>query len=99
MQQMDIFKINDPSPEVSRAAAKSMSQSIGSIAARLLNFIKSRGDFGATCYEAEKHLGYCHQTLSARFTELKRCEPAKIKPTKNKRRTGSKRDAVVYVAA
>jgi hypothetical protein len=39
---------------------------------RILKFISSQGDEGATCEETEMALGLPHQTCSARITELRK---------------------------
>ncbi len=39
---------------------------------RIVEFMVTRGRYGATCYEAEEALGMSHQTCSARFSDLKK---------------------------
>jgi hypothetical protein len=63
----------------------------------VLDYITSRGTFGATCDEAELALGLAHQTCSARFNQL-RVELGKIRDSGERRPTRSGRKAAVYVA-
>lgn len=80
--------------EHSTAAAATIDKA--ALRAAILTFIASRGELGATSDEAEVALGLSHQTVSARFTELKALElvtPAGRRPTRSGRSAG------VYVAA
>ena len=64
---------------------------------RILDFGKTRGAAGMTCYEAEVALHIMHQTCSARFTELKQSN--QLLPTGEKRLTGGRCKAKVYIVA
>lgn len=65
--------------------------------ARVLATIRQRGVRGMTSDEAEVALGLSHQSVSARFTELK--AEGSIVPSGERRATRSGRNAAVMVAA
>ena len=54
----------------SRLAFDAVTPSIGELAQRVLDLVRSSGSHGATCDEAIAILGLTHQTASPRFTEL-----------------------------
>lgn len=63
--------------------------------AQVLAFIAGRGEWGATSDEAEAALGMSHQTVSARFVELKANGSLR---SAGRRPTRSGRSAGVWVA-
>lgn len=81
--------------ETSRAAAASMVPTAGTLCARVLAHIKSKGSVGATCDEIELAFDGRHQTISARVRELSL--GGQIQDRGGKRKTRSGRNAVVYV--
>ena len=80
--------------ETSKEAAKSIDA--GTIRSRVHKLIEDMGCLGATDEELEKKLGMRHQTVSARRREL--VLMGKAKDSGVKRRTGSGRKAVVWIA-
>lgn len=82
--------------DTSQDAAESLVLRAPTLRDRVHRVIKSRGDFGATDYEIEQHLGMRHQTASARRREL--VLRGKAKDSGLRRKTGSGRNAVVWVA-
>jgi len=87
--------------ETSRLAANSQTDANRLLdMARIFNLIKSKGDYGCTCDEAELILGMSHQTCSARISEM--ADPQKGLPMQlvqngQRRRTRTNRTAGVYV--
>ena len=87
--------------ETSRLAAESQTDANRLLdMARIYNLIKSRGDYGSTCDEAELTLGMSHQTCSARISEM--ADPQKGLPMQliqsgQRRRTRTTRTAGVYI--
>jgi hypothetical protein len=79
--------------ETSRIAYQAAN--IGEIAQRVLEFIQSAGQHGATCDEAMATLGLTHQSASPRFTDLE--QRGLIVRTQNKRNTRSGNPAAIYV--
>lgn len=63
----------------------------------VLSFVQGRGLRGATCDEAEVHLGLRHQTSSARFTALNK--RGDIVDSGRRRPTRSGRKAIVWIKA
>ncbi len=75
----------------SREAYAQIQPSAPQLREKIFEFIKQRGKHGATCDEAEVHLGMRHQTASARFTELKKSKRIKEtcrRPTRTGRPAG-----------
>jgi len=98
--QRDITRNYHRGNENSVAANKSIRADIKrTICRKVWDFIESRGEFGATCDEAEEVLGLLHQTCSPSFTLMKAMgeghEPA-IFSRELKRKTRSGRMAQVY---
>lgn len=62
--------------------------------ARVLTYITSQGNRGATCDEAEAALGLSHQTTSARLREL--AIASSVMDLGERRPTRSGRSAVVW---
>jgi hypothetical protein len=81
--------------DTSKEAGASVQAILGALQAKVLRYIRSRGEDGATCDEVEAHLNMRHQTASARVRELVLKEG--ILYSGNKRRTRSGRNARVYV--
>lgn len=77
-------------------AAVSIRPHLQELEARVLNFIQSRGDFGATCDEAEVRLKLSHQSTSARVRGL--FLKGEIQDSKRRRLTRSGRKAIVWLA-
>lgn len=63
--------------------------------ARIYAFVHSLGEHGATANEAERALGICHSTASARFSDMK--ERRELLPNGKRRKTEHGHDAGVYV--
>ena len=88
--------------ETSIDAATAIETKINRLCRMVLDAIEA-SPFGLTCEEAELTLGLTHQTCSARFTDLKSCEPPEIikcrlpDGTVIKRKNRSGRTAFVYV--
>ena len=82
--------------ETSRAAAKSINSSAGTLRDTILEYIVRCGAIGATCDEIEVHFEMRHQTASARVKELR--DAGRIDRTAAVRPTRSGRKAFVYVA-
>lgn len=82
--------------DTSLAAAVSMKRSAASIREDILQIVKVAGREGVTCDETETMMCLSHQTVSARFTELKRDEL--VFDSGQRRLTRSAREAAVYVA-
>lgn len=82
--------------ETSEAAARSMEDSAVSYEMMVLNFIRSRGEHGATADECQAALGLTHQNGSARVSIL--AGRGAIIRTEEKRKTRQGRGAFVYVA-
>ncbi len=76
-------------------------ESVGTFAAqlrrRVLDFVRDRGTFGATCDEAEEILSLTHQGCSPRFTELSKA--ALIVESGDRRPTRSGRLAAVWIVS
>jgi hypothetical protein len=64
---------------------------------RVISFVRSRGEHGATSDEIELALGLPHQTVSARITEGK--AGGDLVPSGRRRLTRSGRSAAVLVVA
>ena len=81
--------------ETSKAAAVSVAGHTKQMRERIWRYIKAHGQRGRTCDEVEVGSGLCHQTVSARISELKR----KSRLYQNgKRPTRSGRPADVHIA-
>jgi hypothetical protein len=101
----DLFGKPPPQPsvpfnngsETSRDAAESIKPDLARLEAMVIGFIRLRGQEGATCDEAEEHLGLSHQTCSARFNGL--AGRGLIEKAGAQRKTRSGRRAEVYVVA
>lgn len=79
----------------SRLAFDAVTPSIGELAQRVLDLVRSSGSHGATCDEAIAILGLTHQTASPRFTELE--AKGFIVRTDKRRRTRSGNQAAIYI--
>jgi predicted transcriptional regulator len=77
----------------SREAAESSRSRAGSDRTKIIQFLHSKGNYGATCDELEIALNLTHQTASARIADLKRL--GIIQESKATRLTRSKRKASV----
>ncbi len=88
--------------ETSLEAARSIDSQVNRLCRLVLDAIEASPQ-GMTCDEAEQLLGLSHQSCSARFTDLKSCEPAEIikcrlpDGTCLKRKTRSGRSAFVWI--
>lgn len=91
---MDITAGNHGGNEYSREAHNSILGSKEAVRTMVLTHIRQQGTTGATADEVEKVLGMLPQSVSARFTELKAL--GQIKPTGDKRKTRSGRNAGVW---
>jgi len=67
---------------------------IGDTQARVLQFVQSAGDHGATCDEAIEKLGIPHQSASPAFTALERS--GNIARTSQRRATRTGSSAAIY---
>lgn len=87
--------------DVSRAARAQSAPRASADRTAILDFIRQRGVDGATCDEAELHLGLPHQTCSARFHDLKDdrrgTRRPDIEPSGEVRKTRTGARAIVYV--
>lgn len=81
---------------LSTQAHKSLADAKKALLKQILNFIVSRGTYGATCEEIECLLGISHQTASARCAELKALGLIRVA---GQRKTKSGRNAGVLVGA
>lgn len=93
-EQNDLF-LTYGKTETSRLAGESIREHLGRLEGMVSDFVRGRGDHGATCYEIEVGLGLSHQTASARCTALKFRKL--IIPSGRRRPTNSGRLADVYV--
>ena len=88
--------------ETSLDAANAIESKINRLCQMVLDAIQA-SPFGLTCEEAELTLSLSHQTCSARFSDLKSCEPPEIikcrlpDGTALKRKNRSDRTAFVYI--
>lgn len=82
--------------EESTAAHRSIVTSKDTLRRRVIAFVRSRGEHGATSDEIEVALGLPHQTVSARITEAK--AGGDLVPSGVRRLTRSGRSAAVLVA-
>ncbi len=82
--------------DTSAAAALSVAADTPRLREMVLFAVRATGDQGMTCDEAEMLLGMRHQTISARFTELR--DGGWIRDSGQRRRTRSLRNAAVWVA-
>jgi hypothetical protein len=72
MADDDLFSfLTDGKTETSREAGESIKAHVSRLEGMVLDYIRSRGAYGATCCEIERALGMPHQTASARCTGLK----------------------------
>jgi hypothetical protein len=81
--------------DTSKEAAKSMVGHVSRLALEVEKFIASKGQFGATEWEASVGLNMLHQTSSARIREL--CLKNRIRKNGEKRPTATGRNAAVWV--
>jgi len=79
----------------SRIAYEAIASSIGELAERVLEYVRSAGQHGCTCDEAMHGLGLTHQTASPRFTELE--SKGFLRRTGARRLTSSGNPAAIYV--
>jgi hypothetical protein len=82
--------------QTSTKALASVKPHLPRIRARILEYIASREDSGATCDGCERRLRYSHQTTSSAIHWQR--EHGKIKDSGLRRPTRSGRDAIVWVA-
>ena len=83
--------------DTSEEAADSMIPVALTIRGKVLGYITRKGSRGATCWEIEVGMSLAHQTASARIRELQ--QKGQVKDSGWRRRTGSNRNAVVWVVA
>lgn len=101
-KQRRLFEHGDkPAPwvrgsETSHAAARSMDQHLGRLQSVVLEFIRSRGEHGATDQEVQIALDLAPQTQGPRRIELE--NKGFVRRTDRARKTTSGRRARVYVA-
>lgn len=81
----------------SRAAAEAIVPHLNMLQAKVLDYVRSRGDDGAICEEVENALALRHTTSSPRLLELER--KGLVIVTERTRPTSSGRKAQIYVAA
>jgi len=81
----------------SRIAYDAITPSIGELAQRVLDHVRSAGRHGCICDEVMRDLGLTHQTASPRFTELE--AKGFIIRTEKRRRTRSGNQAAIYILA
>lgn len=79
----------------SRIAYDAITPSIGELAQRVLDHVRSAGRHGCICDEVMRDLGLTHQTASPRFTELE--AKGWIRRTGERRLTRSGNPAAIYV--
>lgn len=82
--------------KTSRKAAESMRSYAASQRMQILQFIKSRGVYGATCDETEIALNLSHQTASARFSDLKKISAIRETSQERSTRTGSMASVCIF---
>ena len=82
--------------DTSIAAADSLTQALPALQRAVLTFVRAQGETGATDYEIEQGLSLAHQTASARRNELE--DGGFVRDSGKRRRTGSNRMAIVWVA-
>lgn len=80
----------------SAEAYASIEEAKPTVRRKVAAFVRQRGPAGATADEVERGLRLSHQTVSARFTELKRL--GTLAPTGERRPTRHGRSAAVLVA-
>lgn len=81
--------------DTSREAAQAGAANATIVRARVRDFFQEKGEYGATCDEAEAKLGIIHQSCSARVREL--VLAGDIADLGDRRLTRSNRRARVYV--
>lgn len=86
-----------PGSDTSEAAAREMKPTAAADRVRVLKFIRSVGEYGATADEVQVALEMTHQSGSARVSELWHKFKA-IELNGRKRRTRSGSQAGVYIA-
>ena len=91
----DITQLYNGNDLFSSLAYKSIKPDIARLLGLVLGAIREAGEIGMTCDEAEVKLELPHQTVSARFTQLKAKDL--IVWDGNYRNTRSGRRAAVYV--
>lgn len=98
MSDYDLYDGTPPHEDVetSRAAAKKILARASTMQSLLLRQIMRTGDVGLTDEEAERLLGWKHQTLSARRREL--VLHGVVKDSKKRRLNWTGCNAIVWVA-
>jgi hypothetical protein len=81
--------------DTSRLAAADIRPSAGQLRVRVLGYVASFSDHGATCNEVERALGMLHQSASARIREL--VQGGYLTDSTKRRDTIYGRKAVVWV--
>lgn len=104
MQQLELLNQPDPDPSFSRHRGNAESRDafeaikgkLPAARARVLEFVRSRGEQGATTDEVAAAFGVGANVVSGRLSELKR--DGLLVPTANKRVTRNGQNARVFVA-
>lgn len=98
--QHDLFS-DGPQPfegktDTSREAAAFVAPLTGNLRIKVLNFIKKRGDLGATLHEIADGTGLSLQTVCARRKELE--EMGFVKDSGSRRKNPSGRTGIIWIA-
>lgn len=96
MMQADVTASRHGGNRESAEASASIEQDKARLRRMVVQFVRDRGERGATCDEIELGLGMSHQTTSARVTEAKAI--GLLSRTEERRPTRSGRNAAVLVA-
>lgn len=83
------------SSDTSRLAAADIRRSAGQLRVRVLGYVATFDEHGATCSEVEQALGMLHQSASARIREL--VQGGYLTDSTKRRDTAHGRKAVVWV--
>lgn len=83
--------------DTSHDAAESIESKAQALRSKIYKIIKEQQPPGVTCWEIERHMGLRHQTASARIREL--VLKGKLRDSGFRRKTDTRRDAVVWIPA
>jgi hypothetical protein len=89
--------LHAPGARAGRAAAARVAPHVGTIARAVLDYLRGRGETGATCDEVEVDLGHSGNTIRPRLVAFRR--DGLVVKTTAMRRTLSGCQAAVYRAA
>jgi hypothetical protein len=97
LDRLDITEKRHKGNAESREARQSLQGSLSAVRERVFNYVDQRLAWGSTSDEAVYALDMLHQTVSARFAELKAL--GRIVPSGERRKTRSGRNAAVFISS